>query len=65
MSKLKISPSRIGKFDIKIVKDGIYRSANEILTKDVKMAKIREICQKYFFQTNDEALEIKVTMRVI
>ena len=33
MSTLQISPSKAGKFDIKIAKDGVFRSANEILTQ--------------------------------
>ena len=62
MTKLKISPSKIEKFGIKIAKDGIYRSANEILSqKDVKMDKIREIWPEIpvFTKEIDEALEIK------
>ena len=62
MTKLKISPSKIEKFGIKIAKDGIYRSANEVLSqKDVKMDKIREIWPEIpvFTKEIDEALEIK------
>ena len=62
MNKLKISPSKIEKFGIKIAKDGIYRSANEVLSqKDVKMDKIREIWPEIpvFTKEIDEALEIK------
>ncbi len=62
MCKLKISPSKIEKFGIKIAKDGIYRSANEVLSqKDVKMDKIREIWPEIpvFTKGIDEALEIK------
>ena len=44
MSKLKITPSKVSKYSIKIAKDGISRDANEILTqKGVDMSKIREI----------------------
>ena len=44
MSNLNISPSKAGKFGIKIAKDGILRSAEEVLTqKGVNMKKIREI----------------------
>ena len=44
MSNLNISPSKADKFGIKIAKDGVFRSAEEILThKDVDMKKIREI----------------------
>ena len=62
MNKLKISPSKIEKFGIKIAKDGIFRSANEVLSqKDVKMDKIREIWSEIpvFTKEIDEALEIK------
>ena len=62
MTKLKISPSKVEKFGINIAKDGIYRSANEILSqKDVKMPKIREIWPEIpvFTKEIDEALEIK------
>jgi len=44
MSNLSISPSKADKFGIKIAKDGVFRSAEEILTqKGVNMKKIREI----------------------
>jgi len=44
MSNLNISPSKAAQFGIKISKDGVFRSADEILTqKDVKMSKIRDI----------------------
>ena len=44
MSNLNISPSKAEKFGIKIAKDGVFRSADEILTqKNVNMTKIREI----------------------
>ena len=44
MVNLNISPSKAYKFGIKIAKDGVFRSAEEILTqKDVNMKKIREI----------------------
>ena len=44
MSSLNISPSKAEKFNIKIAKDGVFRSAEEILTqKDVNMGKIRHI----------------------
>ncbi len=62
MTKLKISPSKIEKFGIKIAKDGIYRSANEVLSqKDVKMDKIRQIWPEIpvFTKEIDESLEIK------
>ena len=44
MTNLNISPSKAEKFGIKIAKDGVFRSAEEILTqKNVNMSKIREI----------------------
>ena len=44
MSNLNISPSKADKFGIKIAKDGVFRSAEEILTqKGVDMRKIRLI----------------------
>ena len=44
MTNLSISPSKAHKFGIKIAKDGILRSAEEVLTqKNVNMSKIREI----------------------
>ena len=44
MSNLNISPSKANKFGIKIAKDGVIRSAEEVLTqKGVNMTKIREI----------------------
>ena len=44
MSNLYISPSKADKFGIKIAKDGVFRSADEILSqKCVNMSKIRKI----------------------
>jgi tRNA uridine 5-carboxymethylaminomethyl modification enzyme len=44
MANLSISPTKADKFGVKIAKDGIFRSAEEILTqKDVNMRKIRDI----------------------
>ena len=61
MSTLQISPSKAGKFDIKIAKDGVFRSAEEILTqKGVDMKKIREIWPEINDYGNeiDEQIEI-------
>ena len=61
MSKLTISPSKVQDFDIKIAKDGILRSSNEVLTqKGVDMNKIREIWPEIPFFDNeiDEQIEI-------
>ena len=44
MSNLNISPTKADKFGIKIAKDGVFRTAEEILSqKDVNMKKIRQI----------------------
>ena len=66
MSKSSISPSKAGKFGIKIAKDGILRSSNEVLTqKDVNMSKIREIWPEipYFSKEIDEQVEINAHYR--
>jgi len=61
MSKSSISPTKAEKFGIKIAKDGILRSSNEVLTqKNVNMSKIREIWPDipYFSDEIDEQVEI-------
>jgi tRNA uridine 5-carboxymethylaminomethyl modification enzyme len=61
MSKSSISPSKAEKFGIKIAKDGIFRSSDEILTqKGVSMSKIREIWSDipFFSKEIDEQVEI-------
>ena len=61
MSNLQISPSKAGKFDIKIAKDGVIRSADEILSqKGVDMRKIRDIWPeiKDYGEEIDEQIEI-------
>ena len=61
MSNLKITPSKVAKYSIKIAKDGIFRNANEILTqKGVNMNKIREIWPEIPNYNNeiDEQIEI-------
>ena len=66
MRESKISPSKAEKFGIKIVKDGILRSSNEILSqKSVNMSKIREIWPNIPFFSNeiDEQLEINAHYR--
>ena len=62
MRKLFISPSKIDKFNVKIAKDGIYRSAIEVLSqRGVDMRKIREIWPEipYISEELDENLEIQ------
>ena len=61
MDKLKITPSKVSKYGINIAKDGVTRTANEILgQKSVNMSKIREIWPeiKYVSREIDEQLEI-------
>ncbi|WP_145596569.1 tRNA uridine-5-carboxymethylaminomethyl(34) synthesis enzyme MnmG [Candidatus Pelagibacter sp. FZCC0015] len=66
MNESSISPSKAEKFGIKIAKDGILRSSNEVLTqKDVNMSKIREIWPEipYFSKEIDEQVEINAHYR--
>jgi tRNA uridine 5-carboxymethylaminomethyl modification enzyme len=61
-----ISPTKIKKFDIKIAKDGVVRTSNEILTqKGVDMQKIREIWPDipFFDKKIDEQIEINAHYR--
>ncbi|MDB3931898.1 tRNA uridine-5-carboxymethylaminomethyl(34) synthesis enzyme MnmG [Candidatus Pelagibacter sp.] len=61
MANSSISPSKAEKFGIKIAKDGIFRSSNEVLTqKGVNMSKIREIWTDipFFNKEIDEQIEI-------
>ncbi len=61
MEKLTITPSKIAKFGVNIAKDGISRTAHQILgQKSVNMKKIREIWPeiKYISREIDEQLEI-------
>jgi len=54
LDKLKISPSKVSKFGVKIAKDGILRSASNILAqKGVTMDKIREIWPELSFISKD------------
>ncbi len=61
MAKLTISPSKVSNFGVNIAKDGVKRSAIQILSqKSVDMVKIREIWPeiKYVSPEIDEQLEI-------
>ncbi len=61
MLKSHISPNKADSYGIKIAKDGILRSSNEILTqKGVDMPKIREIWRDipYYDNEIDEQIEI-------
>ena len=60
MDKLKISPTKVSKFGINIAKDGVSRTASNILAqKGVTMSKIREIWPELSFISEeiDEQLE--------
>jgi len=60
MDELKISPSKVSKFGVRIAKDGILRTASNILAqKGVTMDKIREIWPELSFISKeiDEQLE--------
>ncbi len=66
MNQSTISPNKADKFGIKIAKDGILRSSNEILTqKEVGMGKIREIWPDipFFSKEIDEQVEINAHYR--
>ena len=66
MHKLSITPSKVSKYSIKVAKDGISRSANEILNqKGVDMIKIRKIWPEipYFSKDIDEQIEINAHYR--
>ena len=66
LGDLNISPSKVAKFGVNIAKDGIKRSAEQILSqKDVKMSKIREIWPDIPYKSKeiDEQLEIKAHYR--
>ena len=61
MDKLKISPTQISKYGVNIAKDGVNRSANQILgQKSVNMDKIREIWPeiKFISREIDDQIEI-------
>ena len=66
MNQSTISPNKAEQFGVKIAKDGILRSSNEILTqKGVDMSKIREIWPDVPFFNNeiDEQVEINAHYR--
>ena len=61
MNELMITPSKVANYGVNIAKDGISRSANELLgQKSVNMRKIREIWPEitYISREIDEQLEI-------
>ena len=66
MRQSTISPNKADEFGIKIAKDGVLRSSNEILTqKGVDMNKIREIWNDipFFSKEIDEQVEINAHYR--
>ncbi len=66
MGQSTISPNKADEFGIKIAKDGVLRSSNEILTqKGVDMNKIREIWSDipFFSKEIDEQVEINAHYR--
>jgi len=66
MNQSTISPNKAEQFGVKIAKDGILRSSNEILTqKGVDMSKIREIWPDvpFFNHEIDEQVEINAHYR--
>ncbi len=61
MDKLNITPSKVAKYGVNVAKDGVSRSASNILgQKSVNMSKIREIWPeiKYISREIDEQIEI-------
>ncbi len=66
MSQSTISPNKADEFGVKIAKDGVLRSSNEILTqKEVDMNKIRKIWTDipFFSKEIDEQVEINAHYR--
>ena len=66
MGQSTISPNKADEFGVKIAKDGVLRSSNEILTqKGVDMNKIREIWVDipFFSKEIDEQVEINAHYR--
>ena len=66
MQKLTITPSKISKFSVNIAKDGVSRSAIQILSqKGVDMTKIRQVWPEieYFSKEIDDQIEINAHYR--
>ena len=66
MEKLRITPSKISEFDVNIAKDGVSRTAGQVLSqKGVNMSKIREIWPEisYVPRDIDDQLEINAHYR--
>ena len=61
MNNLKISPTKVAKYGVNIAKDGVNRSATQILSQiSVNMDKIRQIWPeiRYISREIDEQIEI-------
>ena len=66
MEKLRITPSKISEFGVNIAKDGVSRTAGQVLSqKGVDMSKIREIWPEisYVSRDIDDQLEINAHYR--
>ena len=66
MEKLRITPSKISEFGVNIAKDGVLRTAGQVLSqKGVDMCKIREIWPEisYVSRDIDDQLEINAHYR--
>jgi len=62
LKSLKISPNEAQKYNIKIAKDGVKRSAFEILSRDgVSFEKLRSIWNKIPKATRDEEEQIEIS----
>jgi tRNA uridine 5-carboxymethylaminomethyl modification enzyme len=62
LKSLKISPNEAGKFNIKIAKDGVKRSALDILSRDgVTFNKLRSIWNKIPKATTKEEEQIEIS----
>jgi len=62
LKSLKISPNEAGKFNIKIAKDGVKRSAFEILSRDgVTFNKLRSIWKKIPKASRNEEEQIEIS----
>jgi len=62
LKSLKISPNKAEKFNIKIAKDGVKRSAFEILSREgVTFNKIRTIWEKIPKATRDQEEQIEIS----
>jgi len=62
LKSLKISPNEAGKFDIKIAKDGVKRSAFDILSREgVTFNKLRSIWSKIPNASREEEEQIEIS----